>query len=252
MAHLFQLELGRLFAELRNYKLNNIVSLFDVFLICMGIFLGTGQEIFPQGTLFYGLLGMILWRYTVICLQTSCSIVQKEIRLGTLEQLLLARYGLLEQVLVRLLAKLLLETGKLLVVSAALAVIFRITPDASLNPILTLAAFLLCILGMIGIGCGVAAVALVYKKANALVNSVSYFTLFFTGLMVPLELLPAGFSYSAVILPFHWCISAIRRSLPGMELLWLTVTAAVWLLAGALCFRAAVHKVMADGAASRY
>lgn len=93
-----------LLAELRRYKLNSLVGLLDVFLLCRGIFLGTGREFFPERTLFYALIGMVLWRCTVVCLQTACDIVQKEIRLGTLEQLLLARYSLLRIVVTRLLA----------------------------------------------------------------------------------------------------------------------------------------------------
>lgn len=249
---LFKLEAARLAAEVRAYKLNHLVGLLDVFLLCLGIFLGTGREFFPEGTLFYALIGMVLWRYTVVCLQTACGIVQKEIRLGTLEQLMLARYDLLQIVIIRLLAKLLVETAKLAAVSAALALAFRIRPDASFRPGVLLCAMLLCLAGTLGIGCLVAGVALVYKKANALVNSVSYFTLFFTGMIVPLDLLPGGFARIAALLPFSWCVGAIRRNAFGPEFGGLLAASALWAALGALAFRAAMRKAIADGATSKY
>lgn len=249
---LFKIETARLFAELKSYKLDNAVSLLDVFLICLGIFMGTGREIFPGGSLFYALVGMILWRYTVVCLQTACGIVQKEIRLGTLEQLMLARYSLLKIVVIRLLAKFVVETGKLALAAAALALLFRIRPDPALRPGVLLGAMALCLTGAVGIGCLVAGVALVYKKAGALVNSVSYFTLFFTGLVVPLEILPRGFSAVASLLPFSWCVAVIRQNAFGPAFAGLLAVAAGWAVLGALAFAAAQRRAIADGATSRY
>lgn len=246
---LFCVEASRLLAELRRYKLNSLVGLLDVFLLCLGIFLGTGREFFPEGTLFYALVGMVLWRCTVACLQTACDIVQKEIRLGTLEQLLLAQYSLLRIVVTRLLAKLLVEAGKLALVSAALVWLFRIRPDAGLRPLVFVGALALCLTGTVGIGCLVAGVALVYKKAGALVNSVSYFTLFFTGMIVPAELLPGVFRYAAAALPFFWCVGLLRG---GGGWLGLLASAAFWTAAGVAFFRAALRRALADGATARY
>lgn len=209
---LFHLEVSRLLAELRAYKLNHLVSLLDVFLLCLGLFLGAGREFFPEGTQFYALVGMILWRCTAVCLQTACGIVQKELRLGTLEQLLLAQYSLLRIVILRMLAKLLVEACKLALAAAALALAFRIRPDPALRPPVFWGALALCLAGTVGIGCLVAGVALVYKKADALVNSVSYFLLFFTGMIVPLELLPGAFGAAAACLPFAWCLDEIGRA----------------------------------------
>lgn len=245
-------ELSRLLAEIKNYKLNNIVSLLDVFLICLGIFMGTGQDIFPEGTLFYALIGMILWRYTVICLQTACGIIQQEMRLGTLEQLMLASHSLLMLVVTRLFAKFLVETVKLIIISFVLILVFQIQPDANMRPGILAGAMLLCLAGTIGIGCLTAGVALIYKKADALVNSISYFTLFFTGILVPLEILPGIFSAIAKILPFYWCVTLIRQNTAGAALVWLLLTAALWVGLGIAFFSGAVRKAIAGGTTSGY
>lgn len=246
---LFKSEVSRLLAEIRSYKLDNLVSILDVFLLCLGIFLGTGREFFPEGTLFYALIGMILWRCTAVCLQTACGIVQKEIRLGTLEQLMLAQYSLLRIVIVRLLAKLLVEAGKLALAAGALAVLFHIRLDSRLHPLVLLGALALCLTGTVGIGCLVAGVALVYKKADALVNAVSYFTLFFTGMILPLELLPRGFGSVAAALPFSWCVGLLRS---GTGWLGLLAASAFWAVAGVAAFQAALRRAITDGATARY
>lgn len=249
---LFKIEIDRLISEIRNYILDNVISLLDVFLICLGIFLGAGQEFFQEKTLFYALVGMILWRYTVVCLQTACNIIQKEIRLGTLEQLMLAKYSLLELVIIRLLAKLLVETIRMIIISIVLISVFHIQVSFNINIGLILLAIAICLAGTIGIGCLVAGIALVYRKANALVNSVSYFTLFFTGLIVPLEVLSPFFSNIAMLLPFYWCVTVIRQNILGVEFFSLLTLSIFWVVIGKVFFNCAIHRVISNGATSKY
>ena len=250
--HLLKIETSRLFSEIKNYKLDNIVSLADVFLICLGIFVGTGKDLFPGGTLVYALLGMILWRYATVCMSTSCSIIQREIRLGTLEQLMMAKYHLIQVIIIRLLATIFVETVKMSVVSVLLVLIFHIQLDFIASVGLIVSSTLICLVGTIGIGCFVASVAIVYKKANALVNSVSYFTLFFTGMILPLEILPVGFSYTAVIFPFHWCVEIIRRGTIETSFAGLLLVSSLWFVFGIMSFRRAMRCAMENGTTSQY
>lgn len=252
MIQLLKIETNRLLLEMRNYKLNYILSSLDVLLICLGIFLGTGSEIFPSGTLFYGLIGMILWRYTIVCLQTTCSMIQQEIRIGILDQLLLTKYSLEEIVLIRLIAKLFVESIRLLLVSILLIAGFRIKMDGTVNYIIFITAFLICIVGMLGISYIVAGITLIYKKANALVNVINYFTLFFTGMMIPLEVMPRIFSYIACILPFYWCVETMKENAFGQNMVFLILTALVWLGIGFIWFHRCLYRVIADGSTSRY
>lgn len=252
MIQLLKIETNRLLLEMRNYKLNYILGSLDVLLICLGIFMGTGSEIFPSGTLFFALVGMILWRYTIVCLQTTCGIIQKEIRIGTLDQLLLTKYSLEQIVLIRLIAKLLVESIRLFLVSILLIVGFRIKIEATVNYIIFITAILTCIIGMWGISYIVAGLALVYKKANALVNAINYFTLFFTGMIIPLEVMPKIFSYIACILPFYWCVETMKENAAGQNMIFLGVTALSWLGIGFIWFHRCLHRVIADGTTSRY
>lgn len=114
---LIRVEAGRLLREIRYYKFDQVISFFDLLLICLGIFTGMGRDLFPGQSIFYAWIGMILWRYASVGLQTACSIVEKEIRLGTLEQLMLTRCSFEHILMARMFVRLLAETVKLGAVS---------------------------------------------------------------------------------------------------------------------------------------
>ena len=77
-------------------------------------------------------------------------------------------------------------------------------------------------------GCMIGGVSLIYKKANDLVNAISYFTLFFTGAVVPLQVIPQIFSFPARVMPFYWCVESIRNSVLGQEVLILSILSFLW------------------------
>ena len=93
-------------------------------------------------------------------------------------------------------------------------------------------------------GCMIGGVSLIYKKANALVNAISYFTLFFTGAVVPLQVIPQIFSFPARVMPFYWCVESIRNSVLGREVLILSILSFLWFILGLGSFRAAMHRMI--------
>ena len=225
---LIRVEAERLLREIRYYKFDQMISFFDLLLICLGIFTGMGRDLFQGQSIFYAWIGMILWRYATVGLQTACSIVQKEIRLGTLEQLMLTRCSFDRILIARILVRLLVETVKLGVVSLLIGWIFQIQPDRDASAFILLLSILLFLLGAAGMGCMIGGVSLIYKKANALVNAISYFTLFFTGAVVPLQVIPQIFSFPARVMPFYWCVESIRNSVLGQEVLILSILSFLW------------------------
>lgn len=252
MLALFQIEISRLFSEFKRYMFNNILGTFDVLLLCVGIFIGTGSEILSKGMLIYSLIGMVLWRYTSISLGSTCNILQKEIRIGTLEQLLLTKHSLNKVLLVRLISKLMVESIKLSVVSMVLVAYFDIAFSAEINYAVLLTGIITCIIGMIGLSYIVAGLTLIYKKANAVVNSINYFTLFFTGLIIPLDIMPSFFSKIAYGLPFYWCIETIKKNAFDLSFLFLLGVSLLWLLAGQYFFHKSVNRMYIRGSASGY
>lgn len=181
MLQLFKIEVSRLFSEIKTYLLDNLVGIADDVLICTGILVGVGSDFFPGRSQEYALIGMILWRVTIVSLQTSCGIVQKELRLGTLEQLMLSNYSFLKLLIVRLEAKMLVESCKLFFSTIVIMLMFNIKIYSKINFGLFILVLLVSCIGTFGMGFVVAGIALVYKKAVALVNSISYFILFFYG-----------------------------------------------------------------------
>lgn len=249
---LMKVEAKRLLREIRYYKFDQVISLFDLLLLCLGIFTGMGKDLFPGQSVFYAWVGMILWRYAAVGLQTACGIVQKEIRLGTLEQLMLTRCSFEQILTARVLVRLAAETVKLGAVSLVIGWVFRIQPDGEMSAAVAFLAILLFLAGVAGMGYIIAGVSLIFKKADALVNAVSYFTLFFTGAVVPLSLLPQGFSLPARMLPFCWCVESIRAAAFGPQLLGLLGVSCLWLLLGLGLFRAALLRLTEKGSSAQY
>lgn len=252
MLGLLKIELRRLISELKNYRLNQIVGIFDVILLCAGILIGTGKELFPGEKQEYALIGMILWRSTVVCLQTCCDMIQKEFRLGTIEQLMMARYSFLKVMIARLTVKVLVEGGKLMLATAVLSVMFKIEFHGEPNLTLTIAVILVSLFGAFGMGFVVAGIAMIYKKANALVNSVSYFMLFFTGALIPLEVLPDGFSPIAKIFPFIWAVKSIQQNQISESFIMLMISSLAWLIFGVGMFVFCNEKAQAQGTVGKY
>ena len=249
---LLKIELSRMLSEIKAYLLDNAVSIVDNILICIGLLVGVGSDFFPGRSQGYALIGMRLWRCTIICLQTSCGIIQKELRLGTLEQLMLSSYSFLKLLIVRLEAKMLIEIWKLLLAMLVIAAIFNIKFYNEVNFILIITAFLVSIAGAFGMGFIVAGIALVYKKASALVNSISYFVLFFTGVFIPLELLPDSFSLIAKSLPFIWAINTIQSNQFNYCFVSLVMTSIFWLVLGCIIFKFCNSKILISGTAGKY
>lgn len=249
---LLKIELRRLISEIKNYKLNQVVGIFDVILLCAGILIGTGKELFQGGNQMYALIGMILWRSTTVCLQTCCGIVQKELRLGTMEQLMLAHYSFLKVMTARLIAKVLVEGGKLALAAVVLSVMFQIEFHGEINLMSVVLAISVSLLGAFGMGFVVAGIAMIYKKATALVNSVSYFMLFFTGALIPLEVLPRGFSPIAKIFPFIWAVKSIQQNHFSGNFELLMISSLAWLFFGIGMFVLCNEKAMAKGIAGKY
>lgn len=249
---LLRVEAGRLLREIRYYKFDQVISFFDLLLICLGIFTGMARDLFPGQSIFYAWIGMILWRYASVGLQTACSIVEKEIRLGTLEQLMLTRCSFEHILMARMFVRLLAETVKLGAVSLLIGWFFQIQPDRKVSVSVSLLSILLFLMGVAGMGCMIGGASLLYKKANALVNAVSYFTLFFTGAVVPLQAIPQIFSFPARVMPFYWCVESIRNAGFGRAFWALSSLSCLWLLLGFGLFRAALRRMLEKGSSAQY
>lgn len=252
MLQLFKIEVSRLFSEIKTYLLDNLVGIADDVLICTGILVGVGSDFFPGRSQEYALIGMILWRVTIVSLQTSCGIVQKELRLGTLEQLMLSNYSFLKLLIVRLEAKMLVESCKLFFSTIVIMLMFNIKIYSKINFGLFILVLLVSCIGTFGMGFVVAGIALVYKKAVALVNSISYFILFFTGTLIPLEMHPKVFSPIAKALPFIWAVNTIQENQLGRSFLLLMILSITWVAFGVGFFKFCNSKILLTGAAGKY
>ena len=129
---------------------------------------------------------------------------------------------------------------------------FNIKIYSKINFGLFILVLLVSCIGTFGMGFVVAGIALVYKKAVALVNSISYFILFFTGTLIPLEMLPKVFSPIAKALPFIWAVNTIQENQLGRSFLLLMILSITWVAFGVGVFKFCNSKILLTGAAGKY
>jgi len=114
-----------------------------------------------------------------------------------------------------------------------------------------LLSILICIIGMIGMSYTTAGLTFVYKKMNAMTNAISYFILFFTGLVIPLSILPEVVQYISYVFPFYWCINVIKNfSIINIVLLF--IVSVCWVLMGNMVYEYCFRKMIKAGKSNAY
>ena len=115
-----------------------------------------------------------------------------------------------------------------------------------------LVAFVGCVLLISALGVVLAAVTIVFKRAQALLGFVVAAVALLSGIYYPLEVLPAGLEAVASALPFTWGLDALRAGLLSGEVEWrqlggVLAAAAVALPVALLVFGRAVDRARRDG-----
>jgi len=232
------------------------VYLFFLILLFMGGAMG-GGSVTPEAKA-ATLVGMLMWQLSMGCIGVLGWSFFNESATGTLEHIYLSPMGVTSVFLARSLANF-LSTAMVMIISGGLAML---TTGVVLQlPLLELIVILpLAVAGTYGFGFMLAALTLTFKRTQQVMNLVQFFMLFFTGAVVPLNQL-------------HWSIRAFGQSLPvtaGLEalravtitgarlgdvthlLVQMTVTSAVWLIAGLAVYTVADRRARLRGSIGQY
>lgn len=118
----------------------------------------------------------------------------------------------------------------------------------------------LMVAGNAGVAYLGAAALLMMRRAGSLVEVCTMFTVLFSGVSFPLELLPGATRWPTYLLPDTWELDLIRHLtlssrllLPPIdELAGAAVTAVLWLLIGRLAFKRAEGRLAASGSLAQY
>lgn len=206
------------------------------------------------------LLVLIGWLTFIVAsdvIQELPGIISEEAQTGTLEQLCITPVPLASLLALRSLA-FLLGSGVRGLLAAVILSIF-VSPLQT-GPAL-IVIFLISLVGAYGLGFMLAGVALVFKRAEALVGVLLSLMIFLTGALVGLESLDWVYQVSKLLLPLTWGISMIRSTvisgslvapLQFRELVSLGFHSLVYLLAGWVIFTIGFWRARADGTLAHY
>lgn len=256
-------ELINLIGEFKAYWLDNIFYNFNLFILFLGLFYGMDKGSQGSTEIVYFTIGIILWWYATTAIQSVSIIVQTEARHGTLEQIFMTKTNIIAIILCRLIANFLFETIQLVCVLLLCILSFGLIGnfDLSLNLLNAMINILIAVAGLWGIGYIVAGLSIIYKKVDAVARATSNLILFFSGLIIPITMVPQVFRLIARFFPFYWAMESIKKStidsstLIGLftaEFASLAIVSLLWIIAGILCFRISVMKAVKEGTISHY
>lgn len=258
IASIIKAELVLFWGQMKSYKFDFILYSLDTYLLFMGIFVGMGVRLFSgRGTIFM-IIGMVFWIYSIMSIQTVSGIIQGELRRGTFEQILMTRTSLILLIACKFVVKLLNETLQIVAIILLLVITLGFSKvfDQSINIPFLLVILLVTIAGLFGVGYSIAGLSMIFKRVGAIARATSNFFLFFSGLVIPLTLVPKHLTYVSYAFPFFWGMRAIEAFADnGAALQYfclLVVTSCLWLLIGTFTFKRCMRISMAKGLTSHY
>ena len=215
LPHLFLNELRRMRTLWWSYRVSAISSLLlhaAIFPVLMLLF----QNLANRHGASYGavqqldsLLGFLVWYLCMKLLAAMPRMIEEEARVGTLENLFLSPWSLLQIVLLRtavLALRYLVETAVLaLLLTIILKLPLPLIPLSWLIIILTL-------VGTAGIGLALTGLALVYKSVGPVVTLFSNLALLISGALIPIHSIQIVFTVLKFTFPTVWGIELLRRT----------------------------------------
>lgn len=200
---------------------------FLVFIAALVLLNGISGGGYGQDEQILVLVGWLTWMVASDCMSELPHTITEEAQTGTLEQVCLLPIPLAALLALRSLAYL-IGAGAKGILAAILAAIF-IAPLPGAPSLMVI--FLISLVGAYGLGFALAGVALVFKRAEALVGILFSLMIFLTGALVGLEQLGWVYEVAKYGLPLTWGIS-LMRSLIAVDISYLQlsqVTDLVWL-----------------------
>ena len=213
MIYVLRAELLKFLYDLKKYRFNYTMGLIGTFILLTGIYWGAKSLSVSGGnaTMF---VGIVLWLFASTCISDASNHLFEERYYGTIEQLSITRFSLLQIFMARFFVDLLLSIVEIIVIGIPLFLIFF--PGLGVffagvkHAIISLMLIIFLILTLYGFGLFLAALGLIFKRVGTFSGILEYLILFFTGIVVPYESMPEVLRIVANILPMGLGIRGLR------------------------------------------
>lgn len=253
-------EMKRSFNEIRTYFINYIFMNLNMLFMMIGIVIGLELVYKSTEIIHTFFIGILVWRITVISIESLSTMLQSEIRMGTLEQLLMSRSNLTTILISRLLVNIILEVLTLCVVLTISLIILGVWVDfTKMINLKVIIVLMMAVTGATGFGLISAGASLIFKKADAVARTTTNIILFFSGLIIPIQVISEKYLNYAKIFPFYWAriiildsYSEISFSRNSSQLACMIALSIIWLLIGRVVFYSATSAMFEKGSSNQY
>lgn len=259
MLNLIKAELTMLFGELKNYYINYIFFNISILVTFIGLFYS-----FPlknkQSSLIL-LITLVSWQLCNSALGYIGYVVQDESILGTLEQIFMTRTKVSTVFFSKILVNGLFNLVKALIIFFICIFIFNVKTSllniSFINSLEIIFFIMLTVFSFYILGLVFGGLSLFLKRIQSVIEVITYFLLFFTGITIRIEKLPCflrGISYT---LPITWLNKIIYeivtfKSISLHTFIFFCITCFIFIFLGYYIFSICINKAKKLGKLGQY
>ncbi|MEW6605974.1 MAG: ABC transporter permease [bacterium] len=234
----------------KRYAIEYIAGLILMYGVFIGMFAGlshikmlSDEKIGP-----YLMIGYLMWQiFGWVTIEGIADELGDESILGTIQQIYISSFKIMDVLLCRTLAKFILGSGELMIMLLA---IFLTTGEfLYITRISVIIPFVLTLMGLYGFGLSLAGLNLVFKRVRNITEIITWALFFLAGVMIPLEFFPPIIQFIGKTLPLTQGIEVLRTmiieqkslifTLHQGDLFLLMINSGVYLLLGIYIFKIA-------------
>jgi len=260
--------ISRDFKILFSYKLAFSMSFLSIiftlfYLVLFGSMFGSMEisALIPYGGDFvsYILVGSIGWGFLISIMGATSTAVKSEMRIGTLESILLTPTKIFTMILSYALFGSFFGLITIISLVAVGYFLFGVVAFASAS-LFTVLIFVLSMITMTGFGLIFAGLTIWLKNIGGTVGIFQSVAMFFCGVYFPITVIPEILRPIHKIIPFYYSIEGIRKSLipttPASELWFyiemLVIFSFIFIIVGLIVLRLGLKKAKKDGSLMFY
>lgn len=210
---LLKAEIMRTFTLLKRYPLATALTVIEIYIVFMGIFLGF-RTINVLGsyahTIEAFMVGYLLWSTYAL---DAVAIMPNQLRfdeaIGTLGEIFVNAGGLSWFLLARAIAYILKSTFTIIILGLIVSLSTGVYLDIDFLPVSIILS--LTVTGLYGLGFIFAGLILIFKHLGSWLDILNIIFLFFTGVLLPVERFPKAIQYLSQYLPLTHGIKAMRE-----------------------------------------
>lgn len=211
-------EFFKFYFDLKRYLFNYIVGLISTAIFLSGLYWAV-NSLFTQSGQAVAFVGLLLWLFTPSALSDATSHLAEERYLGTLERISITKTPFIHILIARNIVHCLFTLIQTLVVGGILYVVFK--PDLSYMSsswrvtAMAVVIGMLIILTLYAFGFFIASLGMIFKRVGATTSILEYLILFFSGIVIPWNTMPASLRVFSNILPMTWGVKALENLING-------------------------------------